>query len=221
MPIILQKRKPENLIYGVWEITETEEELLKDLILSEEEKKILNNIKLPIKRRQWISYHKLIKTLLWQNEYQGITYNKHGKPFLRNLSFNISVSHTENYSSAIIGKDMPVGIDIETTDNKILKIEKKFLSAKEISLLPEINRTMVLHIMWGVKESIYKLMGMQNVIFAEDLQISSITDNKENCIYCTFQKNTITENFVAFYEIIKNMMLVYAVPENFVEHHCY
>ena len=200
---------------GVWEITETEEQLLNGLFLTENENNILKKIKPPLKRKQWLSYRKLINNILRNINYKGIFYKDSGKPFLIDLPYNISVSHTENYSAAIISDEIAVGIDIEPIKDKILRVEKKFLSDFEIFLLPEQNRNKALHIIWGAKEAVYKLKEENEIIFAEDLQIQSISDKEKDVLKCIYQKNNKKETYLIHYEVFKHLMLVYAMQESF------
>lgn len=196
---------------GVWEISETEEQLLKGLFLTEDEQNIFKRIKSPLKRKQWLSYRNLIQELLENNNYKGIFYDEAGKPFLNELPYHISVSHTENYSAAIISNTIAVGVDIEPIKDKILRVEKKFISDFEISLLPEQNRNKALHIIWGAKEAVYKLKGEKEVFFAEDLHIQSISDKEKDVLKCIYQKNNIKETYLIHYEIFRHLMLVYAM----------
>jgi len=216
---IIQKAIDVNTVLGVIEITETEEQYLKDISLSNDEMHRLHSIKLPLRRLQWLSYRVLIKQLIGEYKYKGISYNKYGKPILNELPHYISVAHTGNYSAAIVSKNSSAGIDIEPIGDKILRVESKFLSSNEIACLPSTDRSKTLHIIWGVKEAIYKSYGEGELIFAEDIGVNPfIAADKGELEGFLNLKGKKTEYFRAFYEIIKGMVLVYVMPKTYSEH---
>ncbi len=56
----------------------------------------------------------------------------HGKPYLVNFDYEISLSHSYDYAAVMISKDKKVGVDIELMKEKIDLIKHKFLSVEEL-----------------------------------------------------------------------------------------
>jgi len=81
-----------------------------------------------------------------------------------------------------------------------------------MSLLPKgEKRILALHILWGAKETIYKLKGEKEIAFAENIIIKSIKINGKGTLECVFKKNMIVENYRLQYETFKNMLLIYSI----------
>jgi 4'-phosphopantetheinyl transferase EntD len=51
----------------------------------------------------------------------------------------------------------PVGIDIERLKDRIYRIKDRFLTIEEHKSLGETNRLEKLYVIWGAKESLYKI----------------------------------------------------------------
>ena len=111
--------KNEKFQIGIWEITETVDEL----------QKLANNTftrkyKSSKRTKESLINNILVNTLLPGSK---INYNVFGAPILANKF--ISISHTKKLVCVIIS-DLNVGVDIEEISNKPLKLANKFISDK-------------------------------------------------------------------------------------------
>ncbi|MFY8033393.1 MAG: 4'-phosphopantetheinyl transferase family protein, partial [Flexibacteraceae bacterium] len=134
MPIILSETPKPNVIWGLWQITETEAELRKRTLFSEADEAYLKTLTNPARRLQTLSCRALLQQLLhmYNVPYKGITKDvETGKPYLIDCGWHVSFSHSRAISSAIIHRNAPVGIDIELLQEKLQRIQTKFLSAEE------------------------------------------------------------------------------------------
>lgn len=167
--------------WGIWKIEETEEYLLSLLKNSPSDLMHFQGIAHPRIRLESIASRVIVKELTskFGANYQGLFKNKNGKPFLYNLQFNISYSHTENYAAAIIHKSLPVGIDSENIQPKLLNISTRFLSEAEQKMTG--NDLDKICACWCAKEAMYKLYNIKDVEFRDHLKLSKIqlvADNK-------------------------------------------
>ena len=128
-----------------------------------------------------------------KNEYTGIRqlrnellpkkqiiYNPTGKPSLMNDSTNLSISHSAN-SICLAISDIPLGIDIEKMDKRILNVKSKFVNCEEKRLYG-FDSIEDLTILWTIKECIYKLYDIKGLRFMEDIQIIERNGDEHTCI---------------------------------------
>jgi len=172
----------------LWRINESEEELNKDLNLSDFFKSRLGNIKATSRRKQSLSIHHLLKSSKINQEF---FYDYNGKPKLSNNKF-ISISHSFDYSGVAISNNK-VGVDIEKFRPKILDISKKFISQTEQDLIKELDIENLTKV-WTIKEAVYKAFGYQGIDFKENILIENI-NNEFNKVQVKINKNEIIENY--------------------------
>ena len=172
----------------LWRISESEEELNKEINLSNFSKSRLRKIKSTSRRKQSLSIHHLLKSSKINKE---LFYDSNGKPKLSNNKF-ISISHSFDYSGLAISYNK-VGVDIEKFRSKILDISKKFISRNEKDLIKELDIENLTKV-WTIKESVYKAFGYQGIDFKENILIKNI-NNEFNKAQVKINKNEIIENY--------------------------
>ena len=158
-----------NSIVIIWKINES----LSVLQNMTKEKSKIKNI---IKQKEFYASRILIKNLCksFNIRYDGIIKNDSGKPYLKNRTENISISHSFPYVTGILNKEKKCGIDIEKIQKKILKINHKFLSESELDKIK--NNTKKNTIYWTAKESLYKLKG-EFLSFKNDIKIIELKNS--------------------------------------------
>ena len=158
-----------NSIVIVWKINES----LSVLQNMTKEKSKIKNI---IKQKEFYASRILIKNLCksFNIKYNGIIKKDSGKPYLKNRTENISISHSFPYVTGILNKEKKCGIDIEKIQKRILKINHKFLSKSELNKIK--NNTKKNTIYWTAKESLYKLKG-EFLSFKNDIKIIELKNS--------------------------------------------
>ena len=158
-----------NSIVIIWKINES----LSVLQNMTKEKSKIKNI---IKQKEFYASRILIKNLCksFNIRYDGTIKNDSGKPYLKNRTENISISHSFPYVTGILNKEKKCGIDIEKIQKKILKINHKFLSESELDKTK--NNTKKNTIYWTAKESLYKLKG-EFLSFKNDIKIIELKNS--------------------------------------------
>lgn len=175
----------DNYQLGLWHITETAQELAAALMLTSP-----NNFGKDNRNHHWLAARVLLKQLLNVSSYELLK-TETGKPYLPNLDFEISLSHSGDYAAAIVCNKESTGIDIEKLDTRIYKIANKFLNDFDRSFLME-NDLLGHYLVWNAKEVLFKYYGKGGVDFRKHLFID-LSQRNNNQIVATLKKETIYE----------------------------
>lgn len=179
MPIIL-KQQDKNCIFGLWELSESHEELLRDFESAPREEfeklSIFKNPNRQIERMvtRLLTYGLLGKQLV-------IDYDEHGKPNLRGDDRQISISHTKGMIAVLIGQNY-AGIDVERISGRVAKIAHKFLSPTELESIDIRNQMLHMYAFWGAKEAIYKIHGRKKLDFKKNIKIEAFDIEEKGII---------------------------------------
>lgn len=170
MPVIKVHKSNKESQWGLWFISESEDEL-QNLIDEKPDPSIVNTTK----RREWLAGRALLKELitLSGHEYKGTDKDEYGKPYLIGLYHHISLSHSFPYVAAQLDLLHPVGIDLEQPKSKLLNIASRVLSEEE--LMDAGNDVLKHCVYWCAKEALYKLYGKRGLHFSSELLINSFT----------------------------------------------
>lgn len=173
MPVIYNKDIDDRTKLAVWKIEEGEEELLSGLQLKQHELDFIASLSSGKRLHQWLSTRFLLRTMLNTSDYIDSRMDEHGKPYLFNSDYHISLSHSYDYAAVMIGKDRSVGVDIERIKTKIHRIQQKFLSPPELAQPGIKDNTAALYVCWCVKEAVYKWYGKKGLEFRKHIHIQT------------------------------------------------
>lgn len=171
MPVIYNKDIDTQTSLALWKIEEPEEVLLAGLQLKQHELDFLASLNNGKRLLHWLSTRLLLRTMLNTADYIDCRMDGHGKPYLVNSDYSISLSHSYDYAAVMIGKDRSVGVDIELIKPKIHRIQQKFLSSSELEQLDVKDNTDGLYVCWCVKEAVYKWYGKKGLEFRKHIHI--------------------------------------------------
>ena len=212
MGLYLKKELENEAVIGVWQITETEEELKELSSTPSDEMEEISFIRSESLRKQRLAVRALLNTLFDEKVY--LSHHDNGKPYLENNPVNISITHTEKYVAVILHEEENVGIDIESLDRDFSAVEKKALSEDEIDDLEDEKRNEQLAIYWCAKEAVFKLLSRYNVDFAEQIEIERFRPRGEGELEATFTgKKDEEEEFDLEYFTFDRHVLVWVVGE--------
>jgi phosphopantetheinyl transferase len=186
MPLTKIEKINANSFWCLWEITESIDQLLTKIVLSEDGKREIESISHPVKQRERLAARCCVKELVNKTgkEYKGITKDEHDKPHLIGINYHISISHSFPYAVAILHKKLRVGIDIEKPVEKLGRIAHRFLNEGEfIDSKGDLKK---LCIYWSGKEAIYKLNGKIGLNFKEDIRIAPFDLHKRDVVKSEF-----------------------------------
>lgn len=174
MPLVHSEIIASNCPLLVWKLTETLDEL-HELLPIYCENDELASISHPQKKREWLAGRLVIKYLLEKEGhiFMGLRKDEHGKPFLLNYDFFISVTHTAEYVAAVLSPQKVIGIDMEKKHEKLLRTFPRFMSKGE--LRPDPQQLALLCMYWCGKEAMFKLNGRKKVSFQKDISLEPLT----------------------------------------------
>ena len=211
MGLYLKKTLDNEAEIGVWQITETEEELTALSATPSDEMEEISFIRSESLRKQRLAVRALLNTMFDEKVY--LSHHDNGKPYLENNPVNISITHTAKYVAVILHEDENVGIDLESLDRDFSAVEKKALSEDEIDDLEDDKRNEQLAIYWCAKEAVYKLLSRYNVDFAEQIEIERFRPRGEGELEATFTAKDEEEEFDLEYITFDRHVLVWVVGE--------
>ena len=176
----------------IWKIEESISKLQEGISLSKNSATRLNSMKSELHQKGFISIRHLLKEVGYTDA--DLIYDEYGKPRLKDGTF-ISITHSYTFTAIIVSADLHVGIDIEKQREKILKIAHKFTPFEEYKTIANVDALISkLTIVWGAKESLYKIYGKKKLLFlhhiyiedfrfADEKTIGEIRYNGENTAY--------------------------------------
>lgn len=185
MPLVYQQNINATTKIAVWHINETEDFFLAEVPLQK-------NISHWHKRLQHLAGRLLLKEMYPEFPVKLIRIADTKKPFLENEPYHFSISHCGDYAAAIASKSYRVGVDVELKNDKIDRIQHKFIFKHELKTLHKqcampVNKMLTL--VWSAKESVFKWWGVGNVDFKKDIKLKTIAGNPEQGVmHCIFKK---------------------------------
>ncbi len=188
----------------VWEITEPKNDLLKSLTLNIRSNKRLEGMRSELHQRGFLSVRHLLREVGYTDH--DLFYTDDGKPHLKDGK-HISITHSFTFAAIAIS-DYEIGIDIEKNREKIIRIANKFV-ADEYDFMAEENVVEFLTVVWGAKESLFKIHPDGGLLFKHHLPIEpfKLSDKKTRG---WIKKDNFYEVYQIFFEILDGFTLVYA-----------
>lgn len=183
MPLV-NKQEVENFRWGLWKIEEEkdffEQQLLYRATATHDEK-----------IKQQLAARLVLEKLENNFPFQQIEINESGKPILQDGSLHFSLSHCAGYAAAMVSNKMKVGMDIELIHERVLKVEKKFLSEDELAQLNSMDQHLRISnatLYWSLKESFYKWWGNGGLDFSKDMSIEHLQPYQSGRVLMRFSK---------------------------------
>ena len=191
----------------VWHITEPESFFGKVVSAGK-------NITHPHKRLQHLCGRYLLHYLAPDFPMADVVAMQYNKPFLPGNRYHFSISHCDDYAAAIISTTQQVGIDIESIEQRVLKIRHKFLTQIEEDMLATdcyyITEVQRLTLAWSTKETMFKWLGENGVDFKEHLLLHSVTGTeRDGLIVVNFNREPFS-HFHIHYRFLSNTVLTWS-----------
>jgi phosphopantetheinyl transferase len=189
--------------WALWRINEDESVLAAQVFPLEEVPAAISN---QFKRLEFLAGRVLIKTLIenWSLPFYGLIKDEFGKPFARNHSIHISLSHSYPYAAAVIHRNKSVGIDLEQPKEKLLKIASRVLNKTE---LIDAGEDPVKHCLyWSAKEAMIKIYGKRDLVLSKNLAVAPFL----------LEKTGVLTGRIVVLDTETTVRLNYEVYDNFV-----
>ncbi|MBE0666542.1 MAG: 4'-phosphopantetheinyl transferase superfamily protein [Bacteroidales bacterium] len=194
-------------ILGVWKIEEDLPTLLELVEMNADDKKRYNVFRSTSRKIEFLSVRALLAELLGKEA--KIVYNKNNKPFIKDGSHFISITHSSKLTAILISKTERVGIDLEYMRSNINAVAFKFLNKKEKITRKWGLRTYNLYIIWCAKESIYKICDKEGINIVRDITIEPFEVKDSGEIRGSVKNDRIDDQFTLYYSKYDNYAIVW------------
>jgi 4'-phosphopantetheinyl transferase len=192
---------------GVWKIEEDLPALLNDVTLSTEDNKKYKSFRSTSRKLEFLSVRALLAELLEPDA--KIVYNKNNKPFLKDGSHFISISHSYKLTSILLSTNEKVGIDLEYMSSNISTLAFKFLNRNEKITKERDNRKYHFYLHWCAKEALYKICDKEGISVRNNITIEPFEPKESGEIKGKVHTSKINETFDLFYTRYDNYSIVW------------
>ena len=194
-------------ILGVWKIEEDLDSLLNLVVLDEDDYKKYKGFSSNSRKLEFLSVRALLAELLGKDA--RIVYNKNNKPFLKDGSRFISISHSHKLSSILVSTNEKVGIDLEYMSTNIAAIAFKFLNRREKITKKQDDHKYHLYIHWCAKEALYKICDKEGISILKNITIEPFNLMEAGEIKGRVHTDKINESFDLYYSRYDNYAIVW------------
>ena len=192
----------------IWKIEESYDDLMQPLNLRPQSLKRVLGMKSELHQRGFLSVRHLLREFGYTD--QDLFYDENGKPHLKDGK-HISITHSFIFSGVIVS-DKEVGIDIEKQREKIGVIAHKFVDYENNYLKPtDSDYVRRLTVIWGIKESLYKLFATPGMLFKEHFLVIPFMIDDGNTVAWIDYKNRKYRYNTAFLEF-EGFTCAYVIP---------
>lgn len=191
----------------VWKIDESLHELETSTTLNQHSQNRINGMRSESHKKGFLAVRKLL-TVAELSDFD-LFYTEDGKPHLKD-GRQITISHSFEFSVIAIS-DTAIGVDIEKNRDKIQRIATKFIGNEDKFLVKE-NLTEQLTVIWGAKESLFKIHPDGGLLFIEHLPIDAFNLYRKQTTGHIL-KEPFNEHFNIYFDIFDGYTLVYATNE--------
>jgi phosphopantetheinyl transferase len=190
-----------------WKIEESLHDLESSVSLNEHSQNRINGMRSESHKKGFLAVRKLLEVVGLSDF--DLFYTEDGKPHLKD-GRKITISHSFEFSVIAIS-DTEIGVDIERNGDKIQRIASKFIG-KEADYLVDKHLTEQLTVIWGAKESLFKIHPDGGLLFIEHLPIDAFNlYHKKTTGHIL--KDPFKESYAIYFDIFEGYTLVYATNE--------
>lgn len=193
----------------IWEVTESVAELMQLIPHFERYQNEFEQLKTIKRQLEFLAARVAFQQLVGTHE--TITYTAEGKPLCKSNNYQLSITHTQKWVAVLIHPTLEVGIDIEAPSDRFAKLYTRFLTPNEQQNLVDLSDLRRVQLAWSAKETLYKIIGMDAVDFATQLEIH----NFELATQGQFKGSHVPTgyNFILNYIIYEHFNLVYCLKK--------
>lgn len=190
-----------------WHITEDVTSLFRAVSLKDTSLFRLEGMKSEEHQRGFLAVRMLLQHLGYTD--YDLTYDEAGKPHLSDGK-HISISHSHEFSCICISDEL-MGIDLEKLKDKTLRIAPRFMEVKHLENLSVSEQMEKATVVWGIKESIFKIKNEKGISFPEHIFEDEFCFSDEKCAAELHFNNTIEKFKIHFYKV-EDYIFVCAFP---------
>lgn len=194
-------------VIGVWKIEEDLAALTEMVDMSPEDQKRYEIFRSTSRKMEFLSVRTLLSEMMGREV--RIVYNKNNKPFIKDGSHFISITHSNKLTAILMSRYERVGIDLEYMRVNINAFASKFLNKREKITRRWADRTYHLYIHWCAKEAIYKICDKEGINIVNDISIEPFEVHESGEIRGSVKNERIDDQFTLYYSKYDNYTIVW------------
>lgn len=205
----------QNTTLYLWKITEDFDTLFRQVQLKDVSLARLDGMKSESHKKGFLAVRMLLQHIGCSD--YDLNYDQFGKPYLKTKDCDtepveVSISHSHEFSGIVIS-DENVGLDIELLKTKTLKIASRFMDVSHLESLNETDQLKKATVIWGIKESIFKLKNEIGISFPNHIsETPFVFEDKKTNARLIF--NNKTACFETVFDSIEDYIYVCAFEAN-------
>ncbi len=193
---------------GIWKKEESLAALKSVFLLNKAEQPDYNKISNESRKKEWLTTRILLTELLHQRV--TIYHNSNRKPYLKNHSSNISISHSKNFVVIILAANHYPGVDVENISDRVEKVKHKFLQAEELDWCTTVD---LMTACWSAKEAIFKIY--EKELDFHDMLVSPFhMSSYQGSFPVKVLKKEQKADYLVNYRLIENDVVTYALSRS-------
>lgn len=194
-------------VIGVWKIEEELPTLLEMVDMSPEDLQRYEIFRSTSRKMEFLSVRALLAEMMGRDA--RIVYNKNNKPFIKDGSHFISITHSNKLTAILMSRNERVGIDLEYMRLNINAFAAKFLNKREKITRRWADRTYHLYIHWCAKEAMYKICDKEGINIVNDISIEPFEVRESGEIRGSVKNERIDDQFTLYYSKYDNYTIVW------------
>ena len=216
MPFFKEININEETTAYFWKISEDIDWLFENVQLNEKSSARLETMSSIEHKKGFLAVRMLLQHIGFTDF--NLFYDEFGKPHLKGKrekgkgksiepeTHHISISHSHEFSCICISNEC-IGIDLEKRKEKTLKIAPRFMDISHLENLSESDKIAKSTVVWGVKESVFKLKNEKGISFPNHISESPFhLEDKKGKAQLHF--NDLTEDFNFQFDFVDDYVFV-------------
>lgn len=210
MPLLKKILLRDQMYVYIWHATESEEDLLYQLQLTQYCKWRLSQMKISQHRRNFLATRQVL--CLHGLSLEDLHYTTTGKPMLSNGKGYISISHSFDYV-VVTFCDAPIGVDIESCREKLFLTAKRYTDFTD-NQLHSCNAGVLLKLckIWSAKEAMYKVHARKGLNLKTQILLNDVLLTETTAI-----GKIVADNHTVYYKVeylheIENYVIAVVFP---------
>ena len=205
MPLFKEVILNDSASLYLWKITEDLEWFKGAIKLNSSSQKRVDSMKSESHQKGFLAVRMLLQHLGYSDF--DLYYDSYGKPHLMDGKY-ISISHSHEFSAIALSTNT-IGIDLELVKEKTLKIASRFMDVLHLDNLSEAEKTQKATVIWGIKESIFKIKSMEGISFPNHIFENEFNlEDKKTMAQLRF--NSQIEDFKIVFNTVEDYIYVCA-----------
>ena len=214
MSLLIRKELAGNSLLGVWKIEEGDGWYFDNPLHTGELLNRVERYKSVQRKLQAIAVPILIDTLLPGESNLEFVYSDNNQPLFVEAPYKLSITHSGNMVAVLVSGKTEVGVDIQRQTSKVERIAHKFMNNQEkidYDKVPDSGKLHYLNVLWGAKESMFKLYGKGGLDFRENLLVNAFDVQPQGDLTGIVRKGKTMIHINGVYTKLDNFVLVYVL----------